>query len=430
MKSLKTITAAGLLAGGIAGLASANTVEKVYVAGAPAYRQDSIATLDAVVKTFAGGGETASTSGTTDYSNASAVQWYIPNYVSGVDLEVNATFSGSSAGIESVAAGNITQKFIADGTGTVGSGAVIGQTAGTAYQPDFTLSDTFQATTPFNGTVKLQTSASGFTTYTFAALTSTKLGIEPYHFVGTANLAGKVTNISTSQAQLLFKFGQLPLSFFTGNTADETSYVYGLTRDPGSGARLILQAETGIGVKTPLLTYKPTVTGGSLDTQGDNVGGSITDASYNPDTGAGGPALYPAGVIASTAVYDPNAGDTGYPKFGTTDTSGLLSAITATVQDPNAYYISYFNNSDAAEAEAHGAVELSWNGVAYSPAAVKEGRYTFWSYEQLFPAAGLSGNKLSFANAVKTAFPSHSAAPLSTVNVTRTVDGGPVGPLF
>ena len=427
---MKLIAAAGLLAGGLSGLASANTVDHVYIAGAPAYRQDSIKTIDAVVATFSGAGETASTSGTTDHSNASAVQWYIPNYTTGVDLEVNATFTGSSAGIESVAAGNITQKFITDGTGTVAS-PVIGQTAGTAYQPDFTLSDTFQATTPFNGTVHQRTGASTFVNYTYAALDSTLLGIEPYRFLGSQGLAAKgVTNITTSQAQLLFTKGRLPLAFFTGNSADETSFVYGLTRDPGSGARLILQAETGIGVKTLLKTYKPTVTGGVTDAGGNNVDGSITDSAYNPNTGAGGPPLYPAGVIASTGVYDPNAGDTGYPKFGTTDTSGLLSAITAIPTDTHAYYISYFNTADATEAKAHGGEELTYNGVTFSQNAVSEGLYTFWSYEQIFLSPTISGNKLSFANAVTAAFPALSVSPLSGVNVSRTVDGGPITTLY
>jgi hypothetical protein len=430
MKALKTIAAAGLLAGGLAGLASANSIDHVYIAGAPAYRQDSIATIDAVVKTFSGAGETASTSGTSDYSNASAVQWYIPNYVSGTDLIVNASFTGSTAGVESVASGSITQKFIANGTGSIAS-PVFGQTAGTAYQPDFTLSDTFQATTPFNGTVKLQTGASSFATYTFAALSQTKLGIEPYRFLATQGLKARgVTNITTAEAQALYKYGQLPLSFFTGKSSDETSYVYGLTRDPGSGSRLILQAETGVGVKTLLQTYKPTVTGGAIDSNGNNVNGTITDAPYNPNTGSGGPNLYPAGLISSLGVYDPNAGDTGYPKFGTTDTTGLLSAITATVNDPNAFYIAYFNNSDSTEAEANGAEELTYNGVAYSLAGVQEGQYTFWSYESIFPSATIAGNQLSFANAVKAAFPSHSSAPLSGVNVSRQVDGGPLSTLY
>lgn len=420
MKSFKSLVAAGLVVTGSAGLASA-AVDHVYIVGAPAYRQDSIKTINAVVTSLSGG-ETASTSANSNFANASAVQWLIPNYQPGTDLVVNASFTGSSSGIESVAAQNVAlgQKFIPDGTGSIAS-PVFGQTISEIHVPHFTLSDTFQETTPFLGNVTLRQGATGtsFNNYTFATLSKTPLGIEAYHFVGSRGLAARgVTNITTSQAQLLFTNGRLPLSFFTGLDTDENSFVYGLTRDPGSGARLILQAETGIGVKTPLKTYKPVVTGGNTDSAGNNVQGSISATTAPP--------LYPAGVIASTLVYDPNAGDTGYPKFGTVDTTGLLSAITAFPANTNQFYISYFNNADTVEAEAAGAEELNYNGVTYTTTAVAEGLYTFWSYEIYFPAATLSGNPLSFGNAVKAAFPANSSAPLSTVNVGRSVDGGPV----
>ncbi len=439
MKTLKSIAAVSLLAAGFTGLASAQTAA-VHIVGAPAYRAESIATIDAVVKA-AGGNWTASSSSSSNYSNTNQVQWLIPNY-NGAPLIVNASFTGSTAGVQSVASGTFPQKFITDGTGSIAS-PLDGQSAGQPYQPDFTLSDTFQQTTPFNNTQKLEIGATPgtYNTYTFSALSGTKVGVEQYHWVGTHGLAARgVTNITTAQAQLLFKFGQLPLSFFTGKNSDETSYVYALSRDPGSGARLIAVAETGVGVKTAIQTYKPTVVNAAADSSGNFVGGSITDSPFDPNSFSGGPALYPAGQIPSETIYDPNAGDTGYPNFGTKDNTGLLAAITSQPTDPNAFYITYLDNVDAAEAEATTASqpnnktpaeELTYNGESAStPNGVAEGFYTYWSYEQLYKSPTIGSVQSTFANAVATEFPNHADVPLSTLQVSRSVDGGPISPNY
>ncbi|MEJ0001399.1 MAG: hypothetical protein WDO13_21045 [Verrucomicrobiota bacterium] len=430
MKTLKSIAAVSLLAAGATGLASANTTAHIYIVGAPAYRAESIATIDAVVHTFSGAGETASSSSNSNFSNTNQVQWLIPNYQSGIDLEVNASFTGSTAGVEAVASGLFPQKFIPDGTGTVAS-PVTGGSASESHQPDITLSDTFQGTTPFNtGTVKLEIGATAgtFQNVTFSTITGAKLGVEQYRWVGTHGLAARgVTNITTAQAQLLYKNGQLPLSFFTGKNSDETSYVYPLSRDPGSGSRLIALAETGVGVKTSIQTYKPTVTGATADSSGNFVHGSITDSAFDPNSFSGGPNLYPAGQISSTTIFDPNAGDTGYPSFGTKDQTGLLAAITSIPTDTNAFYVTYLDTTDAQEAEAAGAEELTWNGVSAGVVGgVTEGFYTFWSYEQLYKSPTIGSTQSSFANAVAAAFPAHADIPLSTLNVQRGADGGPI----
>ena len=434
--TLKSIALAGALAGGITGLASANTIQYVHIVGAPAYRQDSIAVINSIVSTFSGAGETDSTS--SGAGNASAEQWYIPNYTSGVDLVVSASFTGSTAGVEAVSSANtaLAQKFIPDATSTQtgissptnGSSITISE----LHVPDFTLSDTFQATTPFNGAVTLRqgTTGTSHNPYTFSSLSATQLAIEPYVWVGTPGLAARgVTNITTAQAQLLYKNGKLPLAFFTGKSSDETSFVYALSRDPGSGSRLIAVSETGVGVTTSIKTYEPTVTGATADSSGNYVKGTIS----------GTVPLYPAGVIASTQIYDPSAGDTGYPSFGTANQLGELAAITSTptvnstTPSQAEYFIGYFNPTDSAEAEAAGSEQLTYNGTAYSALNLDEGLYSFWSYEQLEALPTLAGNQLSFANAIIAAWPSAtlvSGVQLTGVNVSRTVDGGPITAIY
>ncbi len=413
-----------LLVAGLASSASANTTQVVYIAGAPAIRQDANGNIAAYVATFAGAGITAtsgSDAGVNSVKSANQNQWLIPNFASGIDLEINASWTGNTAGFESVASGVVTQKFIPDNTGSIGTPAVT-QTNTLAHVVDFALGDTYQQTTPFNGTVTLTgpTSTTTFT-HTYAALQVHQLGIEPYKFVASPGAAAAgLTNITTAQAQNLYENGVLPLSFFTGNNADEGKLVYGLTRDGGSGARLILQAETGIGVKTPILTYKPTVANGSVDGSGNRVNGTITDAFDSVP-------VYPAGLIPSTGVWDSNDGDTGYAKFGTpSDQLGLLLAITS-APPTNAFFITYLNDTDGSEATTAGATTLTYNGVTETAANVAEGKYTFWSYQGLdIPSTVYTGS--SNASTVAHYLVGHWTAtiPTSSVNVTRTSDGGTI----
>jgi len=435
MKSLKSLVTTSLLVAGLFGSAfAANTVQYVHIVGAPAYRQNGNDAISAIVASYAGGGLTAtSATGTLTAAlieSAKQNQWLIPNFASGVNLSINVTWAGSTAGFASVASGSITQKYIADtNTGTVAS-PLLGAAVATAIQPDFTLSDTFQATTIYNGTVKLQGPTAGtYFTKTYNTLKASVLGVEPYRFV--ASPGSGLTNLTTLQAQLLFENGSLPLSFFTGKSTDENTTVYALSRDPGSGSRLVALAETGVGPQSLIYTYEPTISGGSKDSEGNYVGGTITDDPTNPR-------VYPAGLIPSTGVYDPNPGDTGYPSFGTSvQGTGLLQAITAT-PPTGAIFVTYLNIDDSTEAAAAGATILSWNGVTYSPAAVQEGNYTFWSYEQLFTptplgtsvTSGYGTNQAAFAAKLVTQFPNNAEVQASTLNVSKLVDGGIVTPNF
>ena len=427
MKSLKSLALTVALVGAYAGSVFANTTSYVEIVGAPAFRQDSNANIAAYVASL--GGTITATSGPTtsvsDVKSASANQWLIPNFSTGVDLEIDASYTGSTAGFEATASGTVTspwgQKFITHNTGSAAS-PVTGASTSTAYVANFTLSDTFQATTPFNGTKTYYGGASNTLPFTasYAALTNNQLGIEPYHFVASpgATAAG-LTNITTSQAQALFKIGQLPLAFFTGNNADEGKWVYGLTRDGGSGARLVAQAETGIGLNSTLVTYQPTISGGTVDSSGNQVNG--TEISLSGTETFDAINQVPAGKTPSTGIWAVQ-GNGGYAKFGTpSGQNGLLLAITSTPLS-GAYFITYLNNSDDAEAVAAGASELTYNGVAYSLGAVQEGKYSFWSYEGLFAPSSISGNAATVASYLEANWV--STAPLAGVNVQRTADGG------
>jgi len=78
-----------------------------------------------------------------------------------------------------------------------------------------------------------------------------------------------------------------------------------------------------------------------------------------------------------------------------------------------------------------------WNGITYSDEAIENGQYTFWAYEQLgYLPNGTAGAPSAIAKAVADELAAHiitseaalAGELLSTMNVTRTQEGGPVTP--
>ncbi len=463
MKALKYLVITSVIAAGLTGSASAaNTLVKIHLVGAPAFRQPVNDAIETVVESFgSAAGLTASGSaipaaghrlvGSTTES-AKANQWLIPNFVPGsIDLEINASYTGSTAGVESVAGQSKSQKFIADGTGTVAL-PLGSQSVATVISPDnnwITNSDTFQASTLFNQTQTFYGAASHGSPFTAnyqtltADLGNNPGGVEVYHWVVGPGAPSRFSNITTAQANLLYSAGSLPLSFFTGNNSDEGTTVYALSRDAGSGARTIALAEIGLqpaGTNAPIVSYVPTIsTTGVLDSAGDVIGGTITAINQAP-----------AGQVPSTGIYEP-LGDTGYASFGTAtnggstaDSStsannyGLLQAITAT-PPAGAIFVTYLDNDDTNEALQNGAGQtptgarvLSYNGVTASlvdgpdDPVVAEGAYTFWSYESFLAPASQSSTSASFEALVEAQFPQFSALPEADLNVNRSADGGPL----
>jgi hypothetical protein len=57
---------------------------------------------------------------------------------------------------------------------------------------------------------------------------------------------------------------------------------------------------------------------------------------------------------------------------------------------------------------------------------VSEGEYDFWSYESFLSTSSQDSNALSFETQLEAAFPQFSTLPAADLNVSRTVDGGPL----
>jgi hypothetical protein len=123
------------------------------------------------------------------------------------------------------------------------------------------------------------------------------------------------------------------------------------------------------------------------------------------------------------------AGDGGYSSGG--DLAAAMKASSPFI------YVTYLGLSDSATAEGGGAVELTYNGIPYSDAAIQNGQYTFWTYEQLdyLPTYGTTdANGKAVADSLTANILTNATALagvgelLSTVNVTRQQEGGPVTP--
>jgi hypothetical protein len=198
-------------------------------------------------------------------------------------------------------------------------------------------------------------------------LTVQNVGAVTFKFIKNVGAPAGLTNMTPLMAQALWANGSLPLSMWTGNTNDASTIVYATGRDPDSGTRKVTFLETGI-------------------------------------------QNYVTGVTPSTVLqYEP------------TNASGVVNRA--------------MGLSDSATAITGGATALAWNGIEYTDAAIQNGQYTFWAYEQLgyLPTYGTtSANGKAVADSLAQEIINVDAALagelLSTMNVTRTQEGGPVTP--
>lgn len=281
----------------------------------------------------------------------------------------------------------------------------------TGHQNTLAALPTSQATTASPGTALVNASEASFATSTMvpdggmsdvfqsstsetATLADKIVAVVPFKFI--ASNGSTLTNMTPQIFRSVFSTGGAPLSLLSGNPAD-TTYVIGVGRDSGSGTRATTMAETGYGIFTAPSQYIITVAGASW-AAGNAVGQTATSG-------------YSSGSTLATDLAKPSS-------------DGTVAIGYVGVADLNV------NN-----------VELKYNGVTYSAAAVYNGTYTFWGYEHLFTPSRVStataGNDLAaknfFANMASSLASNPGTAGLNpaSMNVHRDGDGGTVlaGPL-
>ena len=403
MKIQKTLMA-GLFALACVSGAQAQTV--VRLTGSTAFRANALTAITHIY-------DPGFTYGYTGTSFTGSTQAIFLGTIGGQSTTIKTTWTGSEGGMQTVA-GSVAIAFLPNST-TVSTGGTSGAapcTSGGGCDtsiPDIEMADSFQSASAFFGLYR------GVTYATLTESPNSPVGVVPFKYATTKNAPAGLTNITNKQARALFGAGALPLAFFTGNPADETTTVVASGRDPDSGTRLGVSAETGQGPQASVKHWQP------LDGSGNvvqTVNGAI--ARFAP---------WPASTINGIPVAVFNG---GY------NSGGNLSKMLANTTPANTCVVSYASVNDMdANALPNGARELSFNGVLlgntggnYNTAALLTGgEYTLWCYEHVYyrsgsPAAGVAD---TLANQLKIA---DAPILLSNMRVERLSDGGVVFPSY
>jgi hypothetical protein len=375
MKTHKFIAAA-IIAAGVAGSASAQTV--INITGATAFRQVAhqaiLDSLDLANRTYGYAGSNIGNAGMAMFKGT---------INAGVDeVIVRTSWSGSVAGIRAVVnqanavtyfanTANNTALLTANGTANMNATAT---TANETTGNDICFADNAQENTPFNA----------------VTLSGGPVGV--IVFVPVVNETASITegeSISTLQLRRLMTAGKAPLQFITGNSSHNNKKIYWTGRNDLSGTRVIYNAEMGIGASGTVQQYLvyPTTTNATVSVSdvrlwptGDgnnvsNIWGSETAGNGGYNSGG---ALVPVLQRTSTSVTERDSANASV--------ASAVDAVLCTV----------ISVQDAEDIQIGGGKVLAYNGVYIEPAAlptgisatdrakVAKGDYTLWSYERLF----------------------------------------------
>ena len=395
---------AGLFALACVSGAQAQTV--VRLTGSTAFRLN---TLNAITHIY----DPGFTYGYTGTSFGGSTQAIFFGTIGGQSTTIKTTWSGSEGGMQTVA-GSVAIAFLPNTTpvSTGGTNNAPPCTGGGSCDnsiPDVEMADSFQSASAFFGLYR------GVTYATLTESPNSPVGVVPFKYAVSKNAPAALTNITNKQARALFGAGALPLAFFTGNPADETTTVVASGRDPDSGTRLSVSAETGQGPQASVKHWQP------LDGAGNvvkTVNGAI--ARFAP---------WPASTINGIPIAVFNG---GY------NSGGDLSKMLANTTPANTCVVSYASVNDMdANALPNGARELAFNGVLLGNTGgnyntvglLTGGEYTLWCYEHVYYRAGSPAASVAdtLANQLKTA---DAPILLTNMRVERLSDGGVVFPSY
>lgn len=435
----------GALALALVATASADVT--VHITGATAFRTATLDTIKArflasTTPSFKFGHDKTGAVGdpkqSFNVSTRSIFKGTFPG-VAGVTT-IKATFTGSVEGIRA-ATGGTQPTYLVDG----GAFATAAQTAGgtevVSYSTaaagtisDIAFSDVGQAATPVVGTLAPSNPEVGVVTFVMIANEASPAGL---------------TNVTTQNFRALMARGFQPLRLFTGLAAD-TARVYATGRNDGSGTRTTYLAESGYGVANRVNQYFVSLTtagaisqltlfragSGAIDT-----GGTGNISTIWPSAGVDGNGGYSSGGNLVTELVKPAAASVVVRAFNVDDGAyeitytGPLSLVTA------------ISTGDALTATTSPEVArvLGYNGSTITPistgfglspadeAKVTEGQYTLWSFQRMYRRSDIADaddRKLVY-DGIRNNLNANLGAtgiPISSMHVTRPLDGGVVAP--
>jgi hypothetical protein len=453
MKTLKTLALSALVLAG-ASMASAQTTIRIVASnGDRTATQTAISNLLDSGWVFRGINGNATSANLSVATGANFGAWNGTYASSPVIIKVS--YSGALAGIAAVA-GNLDQRFVAtDGTGSGSVPNPLTSSNPADYEiakADFGFSTNFQSTSPFNGT---------FQGVTYSTIVEEIVGVSPLGFYASPGYPGTPVNphgagyehgtykpnITTQLAQLLYTTGSLSLAQLTGDYTSHTNQrVFAIGRNTDAGQRFGAYTEIGLGTTTNVTVWFPTVSGATT-TSGITYGGNVTSHQLWPVNQQPGTFAVPLG----SGGYNSGANLAAALTVALTEPAYKGNFLDENNQPqqlfPNAtagYYIGYVTPGDAnnrvlgnngvVPAASRG-VALRYNGVELTDANVRNGTYTAWLYNRILkPQTGLTGAKLTFANALRDRvrdFDAPSGGGLfndSSFLVKRFTDGGLVVP--
>jgi len=393
---LKKTSLAVLLALCTAGVAQAQTV--IHITGSTAFRSAVHTAILGILTDY-----TYAYTGSS-FTGANSAIFTGTALTNHIPVIIKTSWSGSLAGILTVSqqlpiTGFLTNSTPQSASGT--SGAATNYDAPTI--PEVCMSDGFQFTSQ----------------YPTPVLAAQSVGVVSFKFLRNSTaLATSLTNMTPLLAQALWENGSLPLSLFTGNPSDAATTVYAIGRDADSGTRKTGFLETG--VQTFVSSLTPAFV---LQYQPINAAGVVNRNNKGAITGQ---QPWPQEVVDGITFL---TGDGGYSSGGD---------LAVAMEETSPYiYVTYLGLSDALTVEtALGTgVDLTWNGVPYSHTAAENGQYTYWTYEQLdylptFGTTSANGKAVAdfLAQQIAAEDLSGVGESLSSMNVTRAQEGGPVTP--
>lgn len=249
---LSKLFAAATVALGLA--SSAQAVDNVYIAGAPALRQQLTTAIEALVD--AGGGSPTRAHNGSNIITANVVEWENAT-VGGNLVNIYLTYNGSAGGYQATAGSKVV-RFLPAGLGNAtGQTDVLTDLAATAQSviPDFHIANEFQISTPWVGT---NNTAYGPGDTTYASLTDKINGILPLRIVASPN-APPDLNLTPQLAKTLYTTGEIRLSQLTGNSTDYGKKVYALSRGIDSGVRTLWATNNYVGTSGDIISQLATV---------------------------------------------------------------------------------------------------------------------------------------------------------------------------
>jgi hypothetical protein len=374
MKLLIASTVIGL--GILSQVSAQNTI---YLTGSTAFRGNCYNVLSAATNSGGIWDSTPdmATRGNSTVSKANYMLFH--GNIGGTETYVSCRWSGSEAGIASVAGNNIDNSPF----GTLpGAPAIFLKTDGsvsyTSTSSDPTASEleasSRQADLAMADTSKDVSLSSAYALHDFG-----KVGIVTFVWTKCVQASplpawNRLTNITHDQIRVLLGFQQVA-ALFTGNSADTNVNVYPIGRNKGSGTRANELCDTGYGVTKPVQQFS--INGIPFVGPGDASTLAVCGNNGYESGGDVSKALRVAGTETSTV--DGNTGYIGVGFLGIGDATASADAGNNLLAMTSAQW-------------------LTLNGVAESDGAVEEGQYSAWGNEHLYGQNGISGYKLDFGN--------------------------------